>query len=430
MESRIKYKNFLRHSKLQVKCTYCKQMILIEKYNMHIIQNHIKKTLGLCIWCLKYTWKQRAIEPEVHYGHRYACMMDRIKADNPQQIMMRKMKKNTSHLFLQCKECDKFINTSIKKYIAKKEIINISKYLGTPIDVNWKLIYSLLIDTEEGEEIFNSTMKFIKAIGFDSRWLRLFSILNVIWYHCSINYTEWDDIYLFLNNNANICVLPNWCISNLDNRRIILLVIPNYKNIFEKKIKGKCVIITTIKHFINSIRYLSCSTDSHYYVNSPVIPHFKLICIGLFKNSTQVLTSILTKPIRNMHLKANLTTNVINLKYLLNNHILPYEYVIVRSSFKTPLFLYNSNNEKIFFNTFAENFTNLDCQTYNQFQDDILNLFGNDEIKLNKHQIVMLHEINRIYQQYRLKLMNLKLQIKKQQQPYIFFVSIFSCEKV
>lgn len=117
-----------------------------------------------------------------------------------------------------------------------------------------------------------------------------------------------------------------------------------------------------------------------------------------------------------MHLKANLSTNVINLKFLLNNHVLPYENILVRSSYETPLFLYNSNNEKIFFNVFAENFTNLDYQAYNKFQADIVNIFGNDEIKLNKHQINMLHEINRIYRQYRLKVIKLRLQLKELRQ--------------
>ncbi|AMB48743.1 Cg30-like protein [Glossina pallidipes salivary gland hypertrophy virus] len=395
MEEQKKYFNYLRHSKLNIACSYCEKLIILNKYNQHIKKVHNINTTFLCIWCLNYKWTKN--NNSNNYEHRFNCMISKLNLSlSPSAIS--DSEENEMNLFLNCKKCDDFLkdNVYINRHLNYIQEPLQTIHFGSSIATNWNLVQQLMPADNDDWNNF-STLQPIEPLGFDIRWPTVFlHVKNVSWFHCSFRYHIWDDVYALINNNTSkLCILNHWCLCNAsqpDNlearhRHIILFVINSYKYKFFKSLslitlknkqklqessfmEGKKTIkarltkpINTIAHLLNAIQYVShkrstcdgktiLTSDndleigysySHYYINNPVLyTHFKFLCMGLFPDSQRIITEILisNRYIENIHKKVSLDKKTIQYQYLYTkkDHILPFEHVLTKlDNLPTPI---------------------------------------------------------------------------------------------
>ncbi|ABQ08904.1 hypothetical protein SGHV131 [Glossina pallidipes salivary gland hypertrophy virus] len=464
-----KYSNFLHRCLYSVKCHFCNLLIVVSQYPKHLKLIHDHKDQFICIWCFEFKWKKGASNN--NYTHRYFCLKDHLLPKNPNSEFDIEECQTAPDktLFLQCIKCNEFYNTCRNIYIPNEKFK--VKYFGTPIGTNWPLIESLLNPAHlDRWKILSSSLKFIDDVGFDNRWLFAFNNLQkVTWYQCIVRKHVWDDVYEFLNNNEQVCVLPNWSLSNGGHPndfdkyyRQIIVIMPNlYRYSFNLNLlhivnncKTRihstiplvdrhvlkyrlCITLDTLSQFLNAIIYIT-SPDSfhhkgaHFYIYKPIVPHLYLICMGLFKNSHGLIGKLLMGEgvIENINTKANATKNTIHLKYIIKNtninHILPFEYILKKTQTETPIYILNTLNYKLFFDiNESENYFNLKREEYNELQQS-LQLFRNDPIRLNKINTILLHEINKATRLYKHKLTDkdfqiahLRQQIEKLKEDYV-----------
>ncbi|AMB48750.1 hypothetical protein GpSGHVEth146 [Glossina pallidipes salivary gland hypertrophy virus] len=454
-----KYSNFLHRCLHSVKCHFCNLLIVVSQYPKHLKLIHDHKDQFICIWCFEFKWKKGASNN--NYTHRYFCLKQHLLPKNPNSEFDIEECQTAPDktLFLQCIKCNEFYNTCRNIYIPNEKFK--VKYFGTPIGTNWPLIESLLNPAHlDRWKILSSSLKFIDDVGFDNRWLFAFNNLQkVLWYQCIVRKHIWDDVYEFLNNNEQVCVLPNWSLSNGGHpndfdkyyRQFIVIMPKSYRysfnlnlsrivNICNTKIDGTiplvdrhvlkyrlCIPLDTLSQFLNAIIYIT-SPDSfhhkgaHFYIYKPIVPHLYFICMGLFKNSHGLIGKLLMGEgvIENINTKANATKNTIQLKYIIKNaninHILPFEYILKRTQTETPIYILNTLNYKLFFDKIeSKNYFNLKREEYNELQQS-LQLFKNDPIRLNKINTILLHEINKATRIYKHKLTDKDFQIAHLQQ--------------
>ncbi|AMB48760.1 virion protein [Glossina pallidipes salivary gland hypertrophy virus] len=352
MEFKKKYNNLFKLSNLEVQCLLCSELINVKLYKTHLRNVHRNQCKNKCIWCLE--------AKENDYIHCYQCMLDRIKAQNTIIIA------DNSSLFLQCEKCDKFLKSRVylnrDNYIVTRKGIT-SRYYGVNIKSNWALVNSLLAKPLD-------IQLFIDEVGFDTRWFYIFkNVKNIKWFHCTVRQIHWDRIFEYLNNNENLCILPNWCLCDGGStgrhvRHFVLFCPTKYLKVFNKNLKfiirrqnmkRDFIPIETMRQFINAINYVSHENSifhegKHYYIHSPVIPHFKFICFGLFRNSSDIII-----------------TEVEGENTIHKNHTLPYKNILVPTKAPTAIFLFDKHNRKIYFTSAAspcateKNYTQRQC---------------------------------------------------------------------
>ncbi|AMB48741.1 hypothetical protein GpSGHVEth137 [Glossina pallidipes salivary gland hypertrophy virus] len=469
------YDNFLRQTTLKISCTYCNLKILINQYHKHIkiLHNHTKENFQ-CIWCNNYTWKRG---DNYNYIHRLDCLKQRIKADNDIQDNdthePETSSKESSLLFLNCNECHQFYLDNLKQapYIPRNDVDSI--YFGSQLPTDWSIVDNIMQLSDYNDDWLNvCKLKFNRHIGIDSRLPFAFTVLKETgtWFHCSIRFKVWDKIYMYLLNNPNIFIINNWCLcealkNSLDeiHRHIIIYMNREYEPIFQKKIteivkkhrvilkddnfmKGKqtvrsrmCDSIKDITHFLNAVRYISYTrsicgnrdvvipgnyhlnkstliknSNSHYYINSPTVPHMKLLCMGLFPNSQEIITKILNSNkivIEDMHKKVSLIDKTIQLQYLHNtrNHHLPYENVLIKlNTTKQPdlqdIVYLSTITGNIYFRMTQVAFSNTTLENFNKLQqesnDGLINIFNHVEVPLKKDQKSYLFELKKVEEEF------------------------------
>ncbi|AMB48762.1 hypothetical protein GpSGHVEth158 [Glossina pallidipes salivary gland hypertrophy virus] len=333
-------------------------------------------------------------------------------------------------LFLQCKECDDFLKSDIflhREYIKRNGIV--SKYFGNPITTNWKLVKETFLGDYDYILFDNFTrLAFIDEVGFDSRWPYAFNTSSGDWYLMSVNQQIWDYVYKFIAYNRHLCVMPNWCLSYGNNpgnvylyqRQLIVMVDTLYcvtfhdmlnlitklsrrrvKNIKPRRKLISCYKISSMASFLNIVKSVSQTqsifkTNDNYYVNSPVIPHFKLICLGLFSNSHNVISKILNMKVdlNKIYKFINFKDFTIQMKHLIpiKDHVMPFRNILLED-IPNRNSIYTSDvsiiGEKKYINMIVSPtkcFYTTTREEYNKMQYPLLiNLFENAVVELNEY---------------------------------------------
>lgn len=367
------YHRLLRETQ-SVQCTKCTKEIYPTCYHKHLQRDH-SFSPTTCCWCENFKWMEKCgLEMlKMKEQHRLDCFTRFVLADRKRRGPPSLEDNEEKHLKLypkpletkwryNCVECDSFY----KKAQTEKMNFKLNTLLpecfveDIPIDDMW---LTLLTDTQPD---------FDSSFGFKAYWLRLYLADNFLrWYHFSIEYTLWPSFLEFAKTNQDLfCVLPNWCLCNGGNtnpedmsgqhRHIILVLHQQDLQYFFKKIKEMELPnnhfyykrIYTQLYLINAVNYVSTKNgqchdvvvfgqniqpkmneDSpcHYYVNSPLPPHGRLMMGLIYPNGFKEVVEVEKRNILIGHLETKKTDQswflrAADLYNELSGHVIPWDY--------------------------------------------------------------------------------------------------------